>query len=56
LLAADLIARGFWAASNNTYQRIIVIPPTTSSEAAGHLRFPDEISKRRLELWQTTER
>jgi AmmeMemoRadiSam system protein B len=27
LMAADLIARGVWAASGNTYQRIIVISP-----------------------------
>lgn len=27
MLAADLIARGFWAASGNTYDRIIVLSP-----------------------------
>ena len=27
LLAADLIARGFWAASGNTYERIILVSP-----------------------------
>src|SRR5256885_10394901 len=27
LLAADLIARGFWAASANTYERVIVLSP-----------------------------
>jgi AmmeMemoRadiSam system protein B len=27
LLAADLIARGFWAASGNTYDRIIIVSP-----------------------------
>nr|VFJ42368.1 MAG: poly-gamma-glutamate synthesis protein (capsule biosynthesis protein) [Candidatus Kentron sp. FW] len=36
LLAADLVARGFWAASGNEYERIILISPDHFRKVQGH--------------------